>query len=117
MQAKSVVWKAVVAADHVTSTVGCFVSSVDASHVRRPPELGQLDRLSTVQALFGIPRRCKFVQEETNVMDLWMSDGFKQQWGRWAKRRKKLQPTGMKELASWLKISEGHEAWYCPRRT
>ena len=67
MQAKSVVWKAVVAADHVTSTVGCFISSVDASHVRRPPELGQLDRLSTVQALFGTPRRCKFVQEETNV--------------------------------------------------
>ena len=35
MQAKSVVWKVAVAADHVTSTGGGIVSAVDASHVSR----------------------------------------------------------------------------------
>ena len=36
--------------------------------------------------------------------------------GKVGKEEKKLQPTGMKELASGLNISEAHEAWCCPRR-
>ena len=59
---------------------GGLVNAVDASHVRRALEVDELESLSSMQSLLGDTATVEDVQEERNKMDLWMSDGIKQQW-------------------------------------